>query len=292
MRYEGRMGKADHLRAGDDLTLQREPSNSQDRNAIAVWTDEGVQIGYLSRHVASHLASALDAHGGLWGAKVSSVWKQPPPHFMVSIQIFFKLPLGVSIPVELSASTSVEDSPFASPRHPSIPPNTIQKAPPPPVPQAAKEPETPPPIPATPKTPVVTPQAPLPVCGSLTPAQENELTLLGDPRLRPIINELYLSGAGPWPVIGYEGQDSSRHCTDSMLEVAWPDQKIGIYLPTNNVTTFAATGWVILPAATVSMEMLRSIMSASTSCDAPESESNRYQNGPFLDDEPDDDIPF
>jgi DNA helicase-4 len=307
MRYEGRMGKADHLRAGDDLTLQREPSNSHDRNAIAVWTDEGVQIGYLSRHVAAHLASALDAQGGFWGAKVSSVWKQPPPHFMVSIQISLKLPPGVSMPVELSASTSAADSPFESPRHPSIPPTPIQKAAPPPAPQAPKEPEAPPPILATPQTPVVTPQAPPPVSGSLTPAQDNELDLLGDPRLRPIITALYLSGSCPWPVIGYEGQDSTRHCTDSMLEVAWPDQKIGIYLPTSNVSSFAATGWVILPAAAVSAEMLRSILSnASGQATSPQTtpqpvispQPNTYQAPPTrptietFDDDDDDDIPF
>ena len=56
-----------------------------------------------------------------------------------------------------------------------------------------------------------------------------------------------------------------------MLEVAWPDQKIGIYLPNNNVATFAATGWVILPAAAVSVEMLRSILAnASGRASAPQ----------------------
>lgn len=291
MRYEDRMEKANHLKAGDELILAREPYNHHDRHAIAVKTEEGVQIGYLSRHVAAHLANVFDAHGGKWKARVTSIWKQAPPHFLVSVEIGFLLPPGVVIPLELDATAQLEDNPFHSPHPPILLPAQTKAAPelcPPPY----SEPEVPALVPATVQPVGAAPHSPTTIFGSLTPAQEIEIADLGEPRLRSIITEAYLSGTCPWPVIGHEGVDSRGRCTDSMLEVAWPDQKIGIYLPTSNVSSFSATGWVILPAAAVSVEMLRSILSASTSCDAHESGTNHYQNGPFLDDETDDNIPF
>jgi hypothetical protein len=101
-----------------------------------------------------------------------------------------------------------------------------------------------------------------------------------------------------------------------MLEVAWPDSKIGIALASNDVGSFAASGWTYLPAATVSVLALRSLFSAAsgqnsptrmtqivqlrppTPIDIPADEpvitemDHRYQHGPFMDDELDDDLPF
>ncbi len=42
------------------LSLRREPDNPYDRNAVAVLDQEGRQIGYLSRQVASTVAPRLD----------------------------------------------------------------------------------------------------------------------------------------------------------------------------------------------------------------------------------------
>lgn len=243
MRYEGRMRKASHLSVGDFVRLEREPGNRHDRNAIKVVTAEGVHIGYLSRHVAGCLAKALDTMGGSHEAEVSSVWKQPFPHFLVSIQICFRLPVGIRIPADLGRSYFVKPGPDAPPITETAPPTA-----------AVSQPPATTPPPAAPQT----------FSGSLTPAQEGELADLCEPLLRSIITELYLTGSCPWPVIGYEGQDAKGRCTDSMLEAAWPDHKIGIYLPTNNVSSFAVNGWVILPAAAVSVEMLRSILSSAT----------------------------
>lgn len=47
-------------RPGDPLRLVREPKNIYDSNAIAVVTERGVRVGYLSRRYASVWASKLD----------------------------------------------------------------------------------------------------------------------------------------------------------------------------------------------------------------------------------------
>jgi len=44
----------------DSLDLRREPDNEYDNNAIAVYTDTGEQIGYLSSEVAEELAPLMD----------------------------------------------------------------------------------------------------------------------------------------------------------------------------------------------------------------------------------------
>lgn len=47
-------------RPGDRLRLVREPKNIHDRNAIAIVTERGVRVGYLSRRYASVWASKID----------------------------------------------------------------------------------------------------------------------------------------------------------------------------------------------------------------------------------------
>ena len=265
MRYDGRNQNASHLKTGDELFLRREPLNRYDRNAIEVLTSEGVQIGFISRNVAFYIARALDEQGGIWIAKVASIWKLAPPQFVGYLQISFDLPPGVSIPADFDSSSQVEDNPFASTR-PSSAPQAERLAPAtPPASRPSDKPQLSPQAPDSDRIPWGKAQAPPAVSGGLTQAQEDGLALLGDSRLRAIIGELYRAGACPWPVIGYEGRSPTEHSTDSMLEVAWPDQKIGIYLPTHNVTSFAAQGWVILPATAVSVDMLRSILSSAIS---------------------------
>lgn len=48
------------LDAGDEITLEREPDNQYDSNAVAVYAF-GVHIGYIPRTMNSELAAALDA---------------------------------------------------------------------------------------------------------------------------------------------------------------------------------------------------------------------------------------
>jgi DNA helicase IV len=321
MRYEGRMEKARHLAVGAFVRLEREPGNSHDRNAIQVLTAEGVRIGYLSRHVAAHLASGLDAWGGTSPAKVTSNWTQPPPHFHVAIQIAFPLPPGVVIPQELDAKAHLEDNPFVDTRpranadrtpspHPVdyVEPKQARSESAEDIPRSDPD-ESLPEIPS--------PDGPPRLSGDLTQAQEDALGDLLDPSLGGLVTELYLSGCCPWPYIGYEGLDSQGRCTDSILEVAWPDFKVGIALPTNDVRPFVANGWTILPATSVNASAMRRLFAFETEAapahdkgstrqaDMPATRTEvghgigdfaitdrSFQHGPFSDEEPDDDIPF
>jgi hypothetical protein len=79
----------------------------------------------------------------------------------------------------------------------------------------------------------------------LTEKQSEELELL-DPSLQPVLVPLLKSGSIPWPEFGYEATDEQGRCGTSMIEVAWPLQKIGIALPTNEIKDFEEDGWTIL----------------------------------------------
>jgi DNA helicase-4 len=302
MRYERRMIKASHLSAGNFVRLEREPGNIYDKNAIKVVTTEGFQIGYLSRHVATHLASGLDAWGGTSQAKVTSVRTQPPPHSLVSIQICFPLPPGVVIPQELDATAYLDDSPFRLPKH------DLSGQNPPKMPTSASsalsEPVQTEPVPSPPS--MTPPESGSPDLRSpfqfdrLSPSQRADLENLITPDLAPLLADLYLSAICPWPEIGYEALDSTGACTGSMLEVAWPNHKIGVQTPMTEVGSFLESGWVILPSANVSAIPLRSLFSPESDQMQPTGYSpsknadpdNRFQHGPFFDHEPDDDIPF
>lgn len=139
----------------------------------------------------------------------------------------------------------------------------------------------------------------------LPPSLQSQLTDLSEERLREVIADLYLSGACGWPTFGYEAIGPDGRCTGSMLEIAWPDNKIGIATPVNDDTSFIASGWKILPAATVSVVALTSFFDAATGqsiteppiespADNPEAAEmdHRHKHGPFMDVEPDEDFPF
>lgn len=80
---------------GDDVRLEREPSNPHDRNAIAVSVG-GETIGYIAREEAAILAPQLDAgrpneaivhciRGGVpgaphYGCRISIAWDGAAPH--------------------------------------------------------------------------------------------------------------------------------------------------------------------------------------------------------------------
>jgi hypothetical protein len=152
---------------------------------------------------------------------------------------------------------------------------------------------------------------------ALSQSQRADLENLLEPRLGPIIAEMYLTGCSDWPEIGYEGRDSDGRCTGSMLEVAWLDFKIGIAIPTNDFRSFADAGWAIIPAATVTAFELRELFAARTVTTNPTEATPSTQpntrrsdigeiptsreftdtnihirHGQFYDEQPDDDIPF
>lgn len=68
----GRQDLIRQCRAGDRLRLRREPDNRYDSNAVAVGTDSGAQIGYLSSNLAAELAPLLD-RGGRVDVEISEV---------------------------------------------------------------------------------------------------------------------------------------------------------------------------------------------------------------------------
>jgi len=57
---------------GDPLTLEREPNNPQDPNAIKV-LHEGRHLGYIGREQAAGLAPALD-RGVQFEARFEAIW--------------------------------------------------------------------------------------------------------------------------------------------------------------------------------------------------------------------------
>ena len=77
------------IRAGDRLTLIREPDNRHDRHAIRVeW--RGQQLGYVPRASNRSIAAALDA-GDRLSARVSSVSDNKNPWQRVAFEVFIEL---------------------------------------------------------------------------------------------------------------------------------------------------------------------------------------------------------
>jgi hypothetical protein len=57
---------------GDPLTLEREPTNKEDPNAIKVLHERG-HLGYIGRELAAELAPAMD-RGVLFEAHFVAIW--------------------------------------------------------------------------------------------------------------------------------------------------------------------------------------------------------------------------
>ena len=77
------------IRPGDRLTLEREPGNRHDRNAVRVdWN--GQQIGYVPRAENRAVARALDA-GETLEARVARLRDDPNPWRRVEIEVYLKL---------------------------------------------------------------------------------------------------------------------------------------------------------------------------------------------------------
>ncbi len=59
--FEGRQEVIPQIRAGQPLRAMREPANPHDPHAVAVTTEEGTRLGYLSARLAGRLAPSMDA---------------------------------------------------------------------------------------------------------------------------------------------------------------------------------------------------------------------------------------
>ncbi len=77
------------IKAGDVLTLVREPGNRHDPNAIRVeW--RGQKLGYVPRAENRIIAAAMDA-GDRLTARVSSVSDNKNPWLRVAFEVFVEL---------------------------------------------------------------------------------------------------------------------------------------------------------------------------------------------------------
>ena len=77
------------LRPGDHLTLEREPDNRHDRNAVRVdWN--GQPIGYVPRAENRAVARALDA-GEPLEARIAHLRDDPNPWRRVEIEVYLRL---------------------------------------------------------------------------------------------------------------------------------------------------------------------------------------------------------
>ena len=69
--FEGRQDTIAGLRVGTDLTLQRQPDNQFDPNALAVYYG-ALQLGFVRKQIAKHLAPLID-DGAQYRARIESL---------------------------------------------------------------------------------------------------------------------------------------------------------------------------------------------------------------------------
>lgn len=85
--WENRQNLILKLENNAEVFLIRNPENQYDRNAIAVKTDDGMQIGWVPKGIAKVLAPEIDA-GILWSAKVEKIIGQEQQLKGVLIKLF------------------------------------------------------------------------------------------------------------------------------------------------------------------------------------------------------------
>jgi len=237
------MAESMSLERGDFVRLLREPQNPHDKNAIKAVSSSGTKIGYIPRKIAMHLAHGLDAWGGEWSAKITSIQKQTAPHAFVAVVICFPLPPDVKIPEDLDQASQMQDSPWATHRASAK------------LTQASDSTSH---VARTQLDQDVQEETP-----SLSPSQEEELELILDPKLREMITGLARTNSIPFPVVGYDGGIGDV-ADGSQLEVAWPDYKIGIAISDKEASTFRGHGWTIFRSDTVRGDDLRSAFQPPT----------------------------
>ncbi len=90
--FEGRQEVVAKLQMGDRVWLEREPFNPYDTNAIRVTRNNGEQIGYISRHLASSLAPLMDRLNSPIRGKVYLLTGSRYDDYSLGVVIAFKLP--------------------------------------------------------------------------------------------------------------------------------------------------------------------------------------------------------
>ena len=47
---------------GQELCIEREPDNQHDTNAVAIYTESGLKVGYIPAHMAGEISKRLEKH--------------------------------------------------------------------------------------------------------------------------------------------------------------------------------------------------------------------------------------
>ena len=83
-RFEARRTACQRLIEGDSVSLEREPDNAHDANAILVLSEDDCEIGYVPSEEAALIAPMLDG-GAEPEAAICRLWETPENHDLVPI---------------------------------------------------------------------------------------------------------------------------------------------------------------------------------------------------------------
>ncbi len=89
--YDGRQAVVLRLVMGEEVFLSRDPLNPYDCNAIKVMNQQGQQIGFIARELASGLAARFDRFGKPVTARVSLL-SGGNYGYSAGVQIRFQVP--------------------------------------------------------------------------------------------------------------------------------------------------------------------------------------------------------
>lgn len=88
--FEGRQRYIRRMSVGEAVTLERDPSNIHDKNAIKVINKSGNQIGFIAKDLAKKMAANMD-NGVKYKAEVSAITgTNPGDNFGVNLLIKWK----------------------------------------------------------------------------------------------------------------------------------------------------------------------------------------------------------
>jgi hypothetical protein len=90
--FENRQEVVAKLQMGDRVWLEREPANPYDFNAIKVSRNNGEQIGYINRHLATSLAPIMDRLNCSIRGKVYLLTGSIHDNYSLGVVVAFKLP--------------------------------------------------------------------------------------------------------------------------------------------------------------------------------------------------------
>lgn len=106
--FEGRQSTVSGLQPGEALVLTRQPNNSHDTNAIAVYTVTGDSIGYLNAALAAELAPVMD-QGRDYRCVVSAVTGGNDRSFGVNIVIYRQQDRTCPVAIKPLNCNNIED---------------------------------------------------------------------------------------------------------------------------------------------------------------------------------------